>query len=141
MPWGSWINELPTEFFLVVHIAAFAIGASFAWLAFKRELGRGKQGERGAEQRQLMLERQPGEAGSEREGGDVHDQEELGRQIVDPTSPGHVLLLVFRCRRSWCRRGDRPYVVPDGLTDPGAPAQTHQRTANVRTDARVTRTT
>ena len=39
MPWGSWINELPTEFFLVVHIAAFAVGASFAWLAFKRELG------------------------------------------------------------------------------------------------------
>jgi hypothetical protein len=39
MPWGSWINELPTDFFLVVHIAAFAIGAGFAWLAFKRELG------------------------------------------------------------------------------------------------------
>ena len=38
MPWGSWINELPTEFFLVVHIAAFALGGSFAWLAFKREL-------------------------------------------------------------------------------------------------------
>jgi hypothetical protein len=38
MPWGSWVNELPTEFFLVVHIAAFAIGAGFAWLAFKREL-------------------------------------------------------------------------------------------------------
>ncbi|MGH3138012.1 MAG: hypothetical protein ACRDPV_16125 [Gaiellaceae bacterium] len=38
MPWGSWINEFPTEFFMVVHIAAFALGASFAWLAFKREL-------------------------------------------------------------------------------------------------------
>jgi hypothetical protein len=38
MPWGSWINDLPTEFFLVVHIAAFALGAGFAWLAFKREL-------------------------------------------------------------------------------------------------------
>jgi len=38
MPWGSWINELPTEFFMVVHIAAFAIGATFAWVAFKREL-------------------------------------------------------------------------------------------------------
>jgi hypothetical protein len=38
MPYGSWINELPTGFFLVVHIAAFAIGAGFAWLAFKREL-------------------------------------------------------------------------------------------------------
>jgi len=32
------VNELPTGFFLVVHIAAFAIGAGFAWLAFKREL-------------------------------------------------------------------------------------------------------
>ena len=39
MPWGSWINDLPTAFFLVVHIAAFAIGAGFAWLALKRELG------------------------------------------------------------------------------------------------------
>ncbi len=38
MPWGDWINELPTGFFLVVHITAFAIGAGFAWLAFKREL-------------------------------------------------------------------------------------------------------
>ena len=38
MPWGSWINDLPTEFFLVVHITAFALGAGFAWLAFKRQL-------------------------------------------------------------------------------------------------------
>jgi membrane protein implicated in regulation of membrane protease activity len=38
MPYGDWINELPTGFFLAVHIAAFAIGAGFAWLAFKREL-------------------------------------------------------------------------------------------------------
>jgi hypothetical protein len=38
MPYGSWINELPTGFFLVVHIAAFAIGAGFAWVAYKREL-------------------------------------------------------------------------------------------------------
>ena len=38
MPWGDWINELPTGFFLAVHIAAFAIGAVFAWTAFKREL-------------------------------------------------------------------------------------------------------
>jgi hypothetical protein len=37
MPYGSWINELPTSFFLAVHIAAFTIGASFAWFAFKRE--------------------------------------------------------------------------------------------------------
>ena len=38
MPYGSWINDLPTGFFLAVHIAAFAIGAGFAWLAFKRQL-------------------------------------------------------------------------------------------------------
>jgi hypothetical protein len=38
MPWGSWINDLPTAFFLVVHITAFTLGAGFAWLAFKREL-------------------------------------------------------------------------------------------------------
>jgi len=38
MPYGQWINELPTGFFLAVHIAAFALGASFAWLAFRRGL-------------------------------------------------------------------------------------------------------
>jgi hypothetical protein len=38
VPYGDWVNELPTGFFLVVHIAAFALGAGFAWLAFKREL-------------------------------------------------------------------------------------------------------
>ena len=38
MPWGDWVNELPTEFFLAVHIAAFAIGAAFAWTAFTRDL-------------------------------------------------------------------------------------------------------
>jgi len=38
MPYGSWINELPTGFFLAVHISAFALGAGFAWLAYKREL-------------------------------------------------------------------------------------------------------
>ena len=38
MPYGDWVNELPTGFFLVVHIAAFAVGAGFAWVAFKREL-------------------------------------------------------------------------------------------------------
>lgn len=38
MPWGSWINDLPTWFFLVVHVTAFAIGAGFAWAAFRREL-------------------------------------------------------------------------------------------------------
>ena len=39
MPYGDWINEFPTGFFLVVHIAAFALGAGFAWLAYKRGLG------------------------------------------------------------------------------------------------------
>ena len=38
MPYGQWINELPTGFFLAVHIAAFAAGATFAWLAFTRSL-------------------------------------------------------------------------------------------------------
>jgi hypothetical protein len=38
MPYGDWINELPTAFFMIVHIAAFAIAAGFAWLAFGREL-------------------------------------------------------------------------------------------------------
>ena len=38
MPWGSWVNDLPTGFFLAVHLAAFAIGAGFAWTAFKRQL-------------------------------------------------------------------------------------------------------
>jgi hypothetical protein len=38
MPYGDWINDLPTAFFLVVHITAFALGAGFAWLAFRREL-------------------------------------------------------------------------------------------------------
>jgi hypothetical protein len=39
MPYGSWINDFPTGFFLVVHVAAFALGAGFAWLAFKRGQG------------------------------------------------------------------------------------------------------
>jgi len=38
MPYGSWINDLPTGFFLTVHIIAFVIGAGFAWLAAKRNL-------------------------------------------------------------------------------------------------------
>jgi hypothetical protein len=38
VPWGSWINELPTSFFLTVHVAAFAVGAFFAWTAFKSGL-------------------------------------------------------------------------------------------------------
>jgi hypothetical protein len=38
MPYGSWVNDLPTGFFLAVHTAAFVLGSGFAWLAFKREL-------------------------------------------------------------------------------------------------------
>jgi hypothetical protein len=38
VPYGDWINELPTGFFLVVHVTAFALGAGFAWVAFKRAL-------------------------------------------------------------------------------------------------------
>jgi hypothetical protein len=38
MPYGQWVNDLPTGFFLAVHIAAFAVGAGFAWLAFTRGL-------------------------------------------------------------------------------------------------------
>ena len=38
MPYGDWVNELPTGFFLAVHLAAFAVGAGFAWVSFKREL-------------------------------------------------------------------------------------------------------
>ncbi len=38
MPWGEWINELPMGFFLAVHLAALAIGATFAWMAHVRGL-------------------------------------------------------------------------------------------------------
>ena len=38
MPYGDWVNELPTGFFLAVHVAAFAVGAGFAWVAAKRDL-------------------------------------------------------------------------------------------------------
>jgi hypothetical protein len=38
MPWGTWVNDLPTGFFLAVHLAAFAVGAGFAWVAFRKRL-------------------------------------------------------------------------------------------------------
>ena len=38
MPYGDWVNELPTAFFLVVHVAAFTAGAGFAWVAHTRGL-------------------------------------------------------------------------------------------------------
>ena len=41
MPYGEWINDLPTGFFLAVHLGAFVLGAGFG-LAFKRELGLGR---------------------------------------------------------------------------------------------------
>ena len=37
MPYGSWVNQLPTGFFLTVHIAAFVVGAGFAWAAIRRD--------------------------------------------------------------------------------------------------------
>jgi hypothetical protein len=42
------------------------------------ELGRAEQRESGAEEDELALERQPGEPGSDREGGDVDRQKEPG---------------------------------------------------------------
>jgi hypothetical protein len=39
MPAGTFINEIPAGVFLVIHVTAFAIGASFAWLAFNKALG------------------------------------------------------------------------------------------------------
>jgi hypothetical protein len=38
MPWGAWIDELPTAAFMAVHLAAFAVGAGCAWVAHKRGL-------------------------------------------------------------------------------------------------------
>jgi hypothetical protein len=38
MPYGSFVNDIPAGVFLVIHIAAFAIGAWFAWGAFSRGL-------------------------------------------------------------------------------------------------------
>jgi hypothetical protein len=34
MPFGDFINVLPPPVFLVIHLAAFAIGAFFAWRSF-----------------------------------------------------------------------------------------------------------
>ncbi|MGH9175637.1 MAG: hypothetical protein ACRD1H_14825 [Vicinamibacterales bacterium] len=38
MPYGTFVNELPTAFFMVVHLSAFLIGAFFA----QRALNSGK---------------------------------------------------------------------------------------------------
>jgi hypothetical protein len=34
MPYGTFVNDLPVGFFMVVHLTAFAIGAFFAYRAF-----------------------------------------------------------------------------------------------------------
>jgi hypothetical protein len=39
MPIGSFVNLLPPAFFLVVHLAAFVIGAYFAYRSFGAEAG------------------------------------------------------------------------------------------------------
>jgi hypothetical protein len=36
MPFGSFLNAFPPAFFLVVHLAAFALGAYFAYRSFER---------------------------------------------------------------------------------------------------------
>jgi hypothetical protein len=38
MPWGTFVNELPMWFFMVVHIAAFGAAVVFARTAFARNL-------------------------------------------------------------------------------------------------------
>jgi hypothetical protein len=35
MPYGTWVNELPTGFFMLVHLTAFAIGVFFAYRSFE----------------------------------------------------------------------------------------------------------
>jgi hypothetical protein len=59
------------------------------------QLGRRKERERDAEQAELTFERKPGEAGPEREGRNVHDQEETRREVVDPAAVWRLLLLVI----------------------------------------------
>ncbi|MCW2955403.1 MAG: hypothetical protein JWO69_272 [Thermoleophilia bacterium] len=38
MPYGSFVNDIPSGVFLVIHITAFAIGVGFAWAAVNRGL-------------------------------------------------------------------------------------------------------
>jgi hypothetical protein len=35
MPYGTWVNELPMGFFMLVHLTAFAIGVYFAYRSFE----------------------------------------------------------------------------------------------------------
>jgi hypothetical protein len=39
MPFGSFMNMFPPAFFLAVHLAAFSLGAYFAYRAFGAEAG------------------------------------------------------------------------------------------------------
>jgi hypothetical protein len=34
MPIGDFVNQIPAPIFLLIHLAAFAIGAYFAWRSF-----------------------------------------------------------------------------------------------------------
>ncbi len=38
MPYGSFVNDIPSGVFLLIHVTAFAIGAGFAWTALGRGL-------------------------------------------------------------------------------------------------------
>ena len=38
MPYGSFVNDIPSWMFLIIHITAFAIGAGCAWAALGRGL-------------------------------------------------------------------------------------------------------
>jgi hypothetical protein len=39
MPIGDFINAIPPTGFLLIHLAAFAIGAYFAWRSFEADAG------------------------------------------------------------------------------------------------------
>ena len=39
MPFGDFVNQLPPAVFLVIHIAAFSIGAWMAWRTFESSPG------------------------------------------------------------------------------------------------------
>ena len=34
MPFGDFVNQIPAAGFLLIHLAAFAVGAYFAWRSF-----------------------------------------------------------------------------------------------------------
>jgi hypothetical protein len=35
VPYGTWVNDLPVGFFMLVHLIGFGIGAYCAWRAFE----------------------------------------------------------------------------------------------------------